>query len=833
MQVYSHDAAFSNGGVDSVSGLLNYQLPTLPAGVVMSEELAETMPKNFIYRRLDNDNCAAILNTYLGRDYMGSTGRFGNYLSHAIICDEPAFIVYPCELYGSDSLLSKAPDGVKSADTPDYLPEPNLTGSETISPESISNFLATDNRMDAYKKMLAAMLLYKSARKRVVICDLPEHTIMWIAALHFALPLKIALNVNFSTYDYDPSLSASQICGVLPEGTRYNINDADNHFTFDFINNIVPEIQAEGDFFDFIEMGMSLSYNSIEYFHEFVRDELSYSAADEHYYQIYSLYCLLSDGMENMPLQTFKNVIQMAHNYVVDKGSVVERLLENRDFVLSRTDEYSMEVTKALLKLSTGARYEIKDAVTTLIVEKIISLFASSSLSESELKQFYAELKNIADYTGIDVLFELAKDDHQNKLIEAMQFVSEEWQWNFVADNICEYIKTQRIPIDKSFAEHPLGKLLSEIIALCEAGNTDDGIALAKRCLKRFAGSWKELIHITAGLQNILQEVSTLWKCAIALMAANHRDSKKEVCDFLVRREQYDKIIGLYQEWMKYANDIKEAKALFGEQMEMGYALPHYSEICENYYEFLRNRNISGEEKLLLDLILHHNIKFKYMDVLVEDIIADFPIVVSSGKHADLLSSIIEYYKHRNRTYDTGRLLILAAGMILSRGIYGGKSLEIVAEDIKISAGGRSISLSSIPPKEAVKYINWITPNVFKSCRTAKDLLAVYDLFEHTEGSASEFIAICAKEALHAFKDQSTMLEIYLLLELLFYAGNDDDRIEIGKLFLKQSNDVLNDIDDFVTSEFAGNEDCLLKWDEVYRIATKAVAVPKKGGFFF
>ena len=83
-QVFSYDAGFQDAGNDEIKSLFAYQHPAPAPGVVMSEELAAEMPKNFCYRRLKNGGCVLALNTYLGRDYMGPSGRFGNYLSHVI-----------------------------------------------------------------------------------------------------------------------------------------------------------------------------------------------------------------------------------------------------------------------------------------------------------------------------------------------------------------------------------------------------------------------------------------------------------------------------------------------------------------------------------------------------------------------------------------------------------------------------------------------------------------------------------------------------------------------------------------------------------------------------
>jgi len=99
-QIYSYDASFTDANNDDIKSLFSYQPPLLDAGVTMTEEIALTLPKSFIFRKLDNGSYAVALNTYLGRDYMGSAGRFGNHLSHVIVFDESDISGYPAEFYG-------------------------------------------------------------------------------------------------------------------------------------------------------------------------------------------------------------------------------------------------------------------------------------------------------------------------------------------------------------------------------------------------------------------------------------------------------------------------------------------------------------------------------------------------------------------------------------------------------------------------------------------------------------------------------------------------------------------------------------------------------------
>lgn len=53
-QIFSYDEAFKDGKADEVKSLFTYQVPALPAGTLMSEEIALTMPVAFSYRLLKN-----------------------------------------------------------------------------------------------------------------------------------------------------------------------------------------------------------------------------------------------------------------------------------------------------------------------------------------------------------------------------------------------------------------------------------------------------------------------------------------------------------------------------------------------------------------------------------------------------------------------------------------------------------------------------------------------------------------------------------------------------------------------------------------------------------
>lgn len=177
-----------------------------------------------------------------------------------MIADESDMRNYPCEFYGSSLLRDYMElEKVNNPNRPDFLPEPILERGFIID----IDFLSADNRIEIFKNMLHAVFSFEIERKRIIICDESENVIMWIAAVEYVLPLKIAFGINFFAYDFDPSLSASQICGVIPKGSRYTVESQGLHFVIDLYQNNCAEFDIDESYFDFIDTVMSFSYDSL------------------------------------------------------------------------------------------------------------------------------------------------------------------------------------------------------------------------------------------------------------------------------------------------------------------------------------------------------------------------------------------------------------------------------------------------------------------------------------------------------------------------------------------------------------------------------------------
>ena len=295
-QIYSYDAGFPVGKLNLLQPLFSYRTPNLPSGVLMTEDLVPAFPKSFSYKKLDPNLYDIFLNTYLGKDYMGPTGRYGNFLSHHILYEE--LPLYPAELYGSGSFRTSMNfEEVNRNEPPAPLRKPQATRGDSINFKDVSLFLQSGNRIQTFNKMAACLLESTKVGKRILINDSTNNIINWIAALHYMLPIQCAENVSFSTYLYNPMESDWRIVGVVEEGTLYQASSS--AYVFDTSKGIEPDVKTDTAFARFVEVGFTISEETLVGFHEFLNNEYpSYTEVDDGLYGALAVYQLNAGFLE-------------------------------------------------------------------------------------------------------------------------------------------------------------------------------------------------------------------------------------------------------------------------------------------------------------------------------------------------------------------------------------------------------------------------------------------------------------------------------------------------------------------------------------------------------
>ncbi len=420
-QIFSHNADFTDYAADSIRRLYTYQVPRLEAGVAMTEEIAATMPQSFTYRKVDDSKSAIALGTYLGRDYMGSAGRFGNFLSHVIVADDGDITNYPCEFYGSIMLRSSMEyEEVNNPDRPDYLPSPTLETGYDINIFSVIDFLSEDDRMSVYINMLYALLSRKNENKKVVILDEPENIIMWIAALEYALPLKAALNISFTTYEYDPNYSLSQICGVIANGTNFSLANKDRFFTFDMQNNDYPEFDTSSEYFDFIRTAFDDSYDILEAFHSFMVNDVGYWGDD---LSIITAFIIYKFSLKAITFEQLNSVISFErnHGYISSSPTVAQKILEQKNDLRNTSDDIFFTAIDYVIE-QLGASFK-DDDIVSIIIHRVVQSFCTST-NESDFSSVYDRANSTLNKLGINLTYKLisnsrTKNDMLNSIISS------------------------------------------------------------------------------------------------------------------------------------------------------------------------------------------------------------------------------------------------------------------------------------------------------------------------------------------------------------------------------------------------------------------------------
>lgn len=313
------------------------------------------LPTKLIYGKTEAGRYMQSCVTYIGKDYDKKRGRMGNLLSHMYSFEREDMKDYPVLLYGSPdyktSIMNKEVDGSEPVD---YLPEvESVRPGNLITVEVIQDFLR-DDRIQMFCHLLGAVLQRDDIHK-VIIYDSHENIIKWLAALEFALPLKCAMEITFSSYERDPMMSEFDIRGAvvgMSEGNCEDYEVGNQFYVFDGIHNRYPEFDVSAAYFKYgIEMGLDFAYEMLVDFFEFINRYKKYEKADMDILSGFKLYQMIQGGMEKFEKKEFEEGLSFEKKYgdvdsyqqmlkevfeKIDKNSISdEELLENVGVLLN------------------------------------------------------------------------------------------------------------------------------------------------------------------------------------------------------------------------------------------------------------------------------------------------------------------------------------------------------------------------------------------------------------------------------------------------------------------------------------------------------------------
>ncbi|MCL2360583.1 MAG: hypothetical protein FWC73_02080 [Defluviitaleaceae bacterium] len=812
LQIYSHSQGIPGKLSDYVKGFLLYQAP----GPLPGEQTnPQKMPRSFVYRQLPNKALGVVLKSYLDRDHSGQPGP--NYISHGLVMDENELDCYPAELYGGGMWLGHMDvDEVNSPEVPQLLPETEIMKGQGVTVENVGEFLAA-NRMGVFKKMLAAMLAHKSTRKKIIICDVPDNILMWIAALHYALPLEMAHDVSFSTYEYDPARAQCQICGAVPSGTAYNPRGA--NFTFDFTQGFIPDIEAEDDFFDFIKDGLTGSYDDLVDFHKFTMNKLTSLGSDENYINVYALYRMLECGLDNLPLESFSAAIKVADGFGQQglHTEAHEVILSNGAFVMSAEDDYALEIFKALVSNYKEAEASIQEKIRELITEKVNLAFQGESATKDSFLGFYAALKVICEPQGVYIPGELIEN------IETMvkNLGESQWRWDFIVELYCDYVLTQNIPVENLSLDHEMGRVVGDIVAARLKSDPNLGFVLVTRIIARFAHDWNYLANMSLNLEGVVLDAPDSeglfdkhWTYVYDMFVAKQSHNRQNIFKLFLSLDRGDQVYEIYKVFMSRAGNVRTARELFFEQTAIKdrvFIKDYLLKIYEVYYDFLASQKESNAKRELVRLIADNDITVDFVSNLIDEILAEIPLGPLSRDNEKLVNTILDYLRGQGAGDLPERLVLFAIGMLLGK---VGSSYEM---ENALGTIRRIAKADTIPSQGDSKFINWVASPMYSNSKTSEELIGNYELFAHSQDSTRSFIEAWAKESLKG-KDKEYS-SIFMFLGFLFKKGDAENRVEVGKVYCKLSKQKLEALNEAALEKYKGDMKYLLYWSEIYEVA--------------
>lgn len=836
-QVFSYDAQFTYSDNDEVKSLYSYKPPELEPGVRMSEEIALTLPKSYIYRRLDDGMCTLSLSTYLGRDYMGSAGRFGNHLSHVVVADESDITNYPCEYFGSSTLRDHMEfEEVNNPEPPDFLPTPVLEKGYTVDVDTVIEFLSIGDRLDIYKNMLCAMLSFSKDHKRLVICDEAENIIMWIAALEYALPLKTALKINFTTYEYDPSLSASQICGVVPNGTRYTDESKRLHFVFDFYKNEYADIKKDNDFYEFIDTVFSLSFESIQDFHAFIGSGYSYEGADEELYSAYILYSILSDGISGTNTEKLSSALKFAEKYasVAEKSKIVNNLISQYNELLIADRSVFASVLGYILSMRSNVSNIDDTKVKQLTVDRLLLDFTQADIQEQSFTSFYNDIDKICKQYGINLSTEIMMDNNRTKLFSVVQYDVIAWKIAFIIRVISRYAKSKRLPIEELSPDRPFGHIYYELIQKVQRSDNSNTSFLLECVLDEFEDDCTYLVNISLNLEGMILDipnstntVDALWEHFCKKMLSKQPDNFSIAYNILLEYDREKQLFMLFALEMQNISDADKCKIAFDNHFDYivrksrTYSNQYGQKILTLYYNSLSKFNAADSntaKRALFELIVDEQLEPTFADDLIEELVSDIPLSAPTKENEKLIRSAFQYTYNLRRKSVKGKTILLLIGMIMDS-ISIKEQVEKKLEQLEVLTNRNLAELTSVSDTPLNDYFNWILPLVFKWCNNDDLLTRFYDLFEMSNGAKRAFICELTKINLKNAKENKDNLRFVEFFGFVSCNGTSAIREEIGKTLCKFNKNKMAELDKAMKERYSKDKKVLGHWSEVKEVA--------------
>lgn len=347
--IYSRSEGITDSECSAIKDAMQYLAPKGLTLTPTPQEIEDIFPYAFAYFVLPTGRGCVAQSTYLGKDY---SGRYGNYIIHALIFDIDDLPCRPAEFFAEPYIKTAMTQEELDAPSP-VPPLPPLYISEyasVINDEQLNEFLF--DKEDEFSQLISLVLAAQDAGVPFYLNDSRENLVLWSAAVQRILPSRLAKKFTFNTYIGNHESMRSprsreenlnfMLIGVRPDANYFNYATESNsncQIVMDFVGGYMTQGVLPGSFARAMAASLAFDCEEVDAFGEFV-DSTSFNEISGHLQDAYLYYHLLkNDGFE-FTENDLKAVLSFGSDYCseADNSDIGSNLL-----IKSQENEWTLE----------------------------------------------------------------------------------------------------------------------------------------------------------------------------------------------------------------------------------------------------------------------------------------------------------------------------------------------------------------------------------------------------------------------------------------------------------------------------------------------------------
>lgn len=347
--IYSRSEGISETECNAIKDAMQYLAPKELTLTPTPQEIADIFPYAFAYFILPTGRGCVAQSTYLGKDY---SGRYGNYIIHALIFDINDLPCRPAEFFAEPYIKTAMTDEELNAPSP-VPPLPPLHISEyasVINDEQLNEFLF--EKEDEFAQLISMILASQDAGIPFYLNDSRENLVLWSAAMQRILPPRLAKKFMFNTYIGDHESMRSQrareeglnfhLIGVRPDANYFNYATeckSNRQNVMDFIGGYMTQGIVANSYAQAMAASITFDCEEVDSFGKFV-DSTSFNEINGHLQDAYLYYHLLRNDEFDFTEENLKAILSFGSTYCSesDNSDVGSKLL-----VKCQEDSWTLE----------------------------------------------------------------------------------------------------------------------------------------------------------------------------------------------------------------------------------------------------------------------------------------------------------------------------------------------------------------------------------------------------------------------------------------------------------------------------------------------------------